>query len=126
MTGKDTLGTVYVDSASPVPGEDGGAWIDCCGRVRVGIPPDATRTCDRERADAGAIVVIGKTGTAPEHADHGQCNCAERADILRKALDFETLPPDLPFAQTPPPNPRFARDVAKMLASKKDNSNDWH
>ena len=48
------------------------------------------------------------------------------AEILRKALDFEALPPDLPFPTTPPTNPRFARDVGKMLTSKKDPRNDWN
>jgi len=68
-----------------------------------------------------------RANNAAKRARHfGIHNYRGVADILRKALDFETLPPDLPFAQTPPPNPRFARDVAKMLSSKKDNSNDWH
>lgn len=48
------------------------------------------------------------------------------ADILRKALDFEALPPDLPFPTPPPANPRFARDVGKMLATKKDPRNAWN
>jgi len=37
------------------------------------------------------------------------------ADILRKALDFEPLPPDLPTPSPLPANPRFARNVAAML-----------
>jgi transposase len=45
------------------------------------------------------------------------------AEILRKALDFDPLPPDLPLAL--PPNPRFARDVAELLSTKKD-PHDWN
>lgn len=48
------------------------------------------------------------------------------AEILRKALDFLELPPDLPFPTPPPPNPRFARDVGKMLTTKKDTRNAWN
>lgn len=36
-------------------------------------------------------------------------------DILRKALDFEPLPPELPMPAPLPPNPRFARDITTML-----------
>jgi transposase len=45
------------------------------------------------------------------------------AEILRKALDFDPLPPDLPMEL--PPNPRFARDVAELLSTKKDD-HDWN
>ena len=45
------------------------------------------------------------------------------AEILRKALDFDPLPPDLPLAL--PQNPRFARDVAELLSTKKD-PHDWN
>ncbi len=47
------------------------------------------------------------------------------ADILKKALDFEPLPPELPLP-SPPPNPRFARDIAQMLTSKPENRRDWN
>lgn len=46
------------------------------------------------------------------------------AEILRKALDFEALPPELPLPN-PPTNPRFARDLTRMLPSK-ENRRDWN
>lgn len=45
------------------------------------------------------------------------------AEILRKALDFDPLPPDLPLAL--PQNPRFARDLTELLSTKKD-PHDWN
>lgn len=59
----------------------------------------------RERADKAA-----------KRARHfGIRNYRGIVDILRKALDFEPLPPDLPTPSPLPPNPRFARNVAAML-----------
>jgi transposase len=40
------------------------------------------------------------------------------AEILRKALDFDPIPNDLPLEL--PKNPRFARDIDQLLASKKE------
>ena len=44
-------------------------------------------------------------------------------DMLRKGLDFEPLPPTLPLPN-PPSNPRFARDIARMLTP--ENPRDWN
>jgi transposase len=40
----------------------------------------------------------------------------EIAEMLRKGLDFEPLPPELPLAPVPP-NPRFARDLHSLLTA---------
>jgi transposase len=45
------------------------------------------------------------------------------AEMLRKALDFEPLPQDLPLEL--PNNPRFARSVEELLATKKE-THDWN
>lgn len=45
-------------------------------------------------------------------------------DILRKALDFEALPAELPLTATPT-NPRYARDTAAMLAPT-EKTHAWH
>lgn len=44
-------------------------------------------------------------------------------DMLRKGLDFEPLPPALPLPN-PPSNPRFARDITRMLTP--ENHRDWN
>ena len=68
-----------------------------------------------------------RANNAARRARHfGVHNYRGVADILRNALDFEALPPDLPFPTPPPANPRFARDVGKMLATKKETRNDWN
>lgn len=45
------------------------------------------------------------------------------AEILRKALDFDPLPADLPLDL--PTNPRFARSLDDLLANKKE-AHDWN
>lgn len=67
-----------------------------------------------------------RANNAAKRARHfGIRNYRGLVDILRRALDFDPLPPELPLPN-PPPNPRFARDVAQMLTSKPEKRNDWN
>ena len=53
----------------------------------------------------------------------GECTYRGLVDMLRKGLDFEPLPPELPLPN-PPSNPRFARDIARMLTP--EYQRDWN
>ncbi len=55
----------------------------------------------------------------------GMRTCAEVGEMLRKGLDFQPLPPDLPLPALPP-NPRFARDLGTLLASPPRKKDDWN
>ena len=62
---------------------------------------------------------IERANRAARRASHfGIYTYRELADMLRKGLDFEPLPPDLPLGELPL-NPRFARDLSKMLPTTK-------
>lgn len=46
--------------------------------------------------------------------------------IVRKGLDFQPLPPELPLPAASAPQPRFTRPVSEMLASKKEIPREWN
>lgn len=65
-----------------------------------------------------------RANNAAKRAQHfGTRTYRGLVDMLRKGLDFEPLPPELPLPN-PPSNPRFARDIARMLTS--ENHRDWN
>ncbi|MEK6779288.1 MAG: IS21 family transposase [Candidatus Deferrimicrobiota bacterium] len=69
----------------------------------------------RERAD-----------NAARRARHfGMRTCGELGEMLRKGLDFQPLPPDLPLPDLPP-NPRFARDLGSLLTDSPGKKDDWN
>lgn len=58
-----------------------------------------------------------RANNAARRARHfGSRKYREIAEMLRKGLDFEPLPPELPLAPLPP-NPRFARDLPTLLTA---------
>lgn len=81
--------------------------------------------------------VMGIIGLLEKHPLDRAANAARRArrfglytysevaDMLRKGLDFEPLPAELPLPN-PPPNPRFARDTSTMLTSTTRKFDDWN
>lgn len=58
-----------------------------------------------------------RANNAARRARHfGMRSYREVAEMLRRGLDFEPLPPELPMSPLPP-NPRFARDLSHMLTA---------
>ena len=55
----------------------------------------------------------------------GMRTCTELGEMLRKGLDFQPLPVDLPLPALPP-NPRFARDLGTLLTTPPRKKYDWN
>ena len=67
-----------------------------------------------------------RADNAAKRARHfGMRTSAEVGEMLRKGLDFQPLPPDLPLPNLPP-NPRFARDLGTLLTTQPRKNDDWN